>query len=85
MTHNDPNLDFAETGMKLRVFSDGTHTIAQLVFVEDDGREIIAGEGTARRRSGDTRNFQHGVSLSVRRAYAAAAEAEEDAFPLERM
>lgn len=76
----DDGLDYSEMDLKMRVFTDGTNTVAQLVWKNAEGNEELAGVGRARRAPGDKRDFQLGASLAVRRAYDDAIRTERKTF-----
>ena len=59
---------------KVRIFTDGTSTVAEVV--QDGGMfgDSVRGRGVARRRKGDKRREEIGASLAVGRAFRDAAE-----------
>lgn len=65
---------------KIRVWTDGTSTVAEVVQIDPAYGDLSRGRGVARRKRGDRRNPGIGVSLAVGRALKDAAERLERAL-----
>ena len=59
---------------KIRIFTDGTSTVAEVVQGSDMWGDHVRGRGVARRRKGDKRREEIGTSLAVGRALRDAVE-----------
>ncbi|MGW6255458.1 dsRBD fold-containing protein [Streptomyces sp. NPDC055085] len=57
---------------EVRVVTDDTSTIAEILFADDEGPASL-GVGTARRRKGDRRDSDLGWKLALGRAFQDAA------------
>lgn len=68
---------------KIRIFTDGTSTVAEVVQIDHTFGDLVRGRGVARRRKGDKRREGIGTSLAVGRALRDAAQRIEEALSQE--
>lgn len=68
-------ISIGELDLNVKVFHDGTNTLADISKADEFGAIVVA-TGEARRKKGDPRNRELGEALAVARALSNLADAQ---------